>query len=222
MKRILFLSLFFSFVFVASAQINLGIKAGYNSSLCLENITTRSESPYTLENLKGEIWENFHVGAFVRFGLKRLYIQPELLYSVQQKKFDIAGLALNGEALDINSYLTINSVEVPLYLGFKLIDTKAFNLRLFTGPKFLLNTNSQLNFTNASDGQRIDISELEHEFQKAAIDVELGLGIDVFMFSLDAKIQGILDKYEAFQQSDWVGVGLPSSNFVISLAWKIF
>ena len=221
MRRMFFSLVFSLLVAAVFGTINLGVKAGYNSSLSFSNLLSVTDGTYTLSDVKGEMWNNFQVGAFARFGMKKLYIQPEVLYSVQKKDFTLNDVLVGGSSMDVNTVLNVSTVEIPLYVGVKLLDFKVMNLRLFAGPKFIMDTGSKLEFSQLTNGDSVTPDDLVHEFKKASVDVEVGLGVDVFMFALDAKIQGIMDKVQAVQAGDFVAAGLPTSNFVISLAWKI-
>lgn len=223
MKRILFSTLFLFFVMIASAQFNLGLKAGYNSSLSLNNLNSLSEGSYNLGNVKAEMWNNFQAGAFARVFIKKFYIQPEVLYSIQKKEFEMMDVVIDGNATDVNTYMNISSVQVPVYVGLKLLDLKVANLRVFAGPKFIMNSGSELEYTNISSGEKITPSELAQNFKDSQIDLEAGVGVDVLMFALDAKLnlmQDVAGKISSV--NDLANVPMPTSTFVISLSWKLF
>jgi len=204
MKRILISTALFFFVAIASAQFNLGLKAGYNSSLSLNNLSSLSDKSYTMDNVKAEMWDNFQAGAFARVFIKKFYIQPEILYSIQ-------------------TYMDISSVQVPLYLGYKLMDLKIANLRVFAGPKFIMNAGSVLEYSNLDSGDPITTDELAQNFKESQIDIEAGVGVDVLMFALDAKLNVMQDVAGKIKSvSDLTNVPMPTSTFVISLSWKLF
>lgn len=205
--------------FFASAQFNFGIKGGYNSSLNLDNITSVTSGSYTLKNVSGELNNGFHGGVFARLGLgKKLYIQPELLYALQKKQFTfgVENLSNPGTLTDVENYVTFSTVDVPVLIGYKLVDLKLLNVRLFAGPKFRMNAGSSLDFKTLTSGATIDKNQLIGEFKSAATGLEAGAGIDVLMFTIDARLNLINDVYTAKWQSkpDF------NSNFVLSLGWK--
>jgi hypothetical protein len=223
MKRILLSTALVFFVAIASAQFSFGVKAGYNSSLTLSNLGSVSDGSYNLSNVKGEMWNNFQAGLFARVYLKKFYIEPELLYSVQKKEYDMLDVMIDGNATDINSYMSISNVEVPLMIGYKLLDLKIANLRVFAGPKFILNTGSTLDYKNIEDGQPVTSDKLLQDFKASQIDLEVGAGVDVLMFALDARLNLVKDIAGKFNSIDDVTtIHPPTSAFVISLAWKLF
>lgn len=223
MKRILFSTLFLFFVMIASAQFNLGLKAGYNSSLSLNNLNSLSEGSYDLGNVKAEMWNNFQAGAFARVFIKKFYIQPEVLYSIQKKEFDIKNVIIgDADPKDVNTYMDISSVQVPVYLGLKLLDLKVANLRVFAGPKFIMNSGSKLEYKNLTS-EEVSASDLAQDFKDSQIDLEAGLGVDVLMFALDAKLNVMQDVAGKISSvNDLANVPMPTSTFVISLSWKLF
>ena len=223
MKRILFSTVFLFIITIAYAQLSFGVKAGYNSSLTLSNLSSVRDGSYNLGNVKNEMWNNFQAGLFARVFIKKFYIQPELLYSVQKKEYDMMDVMIDGTATDVNTYMNISNVEVPLLIGYKLLDMKVANLRVFLGPKFILNTGSSLDYKNIEDGQPVTADNLMKDFKDSQVDLEVGAGIDVFMFALDARLNLVQDVAGKFNSIDDVStIKPPTSAFVISLGWKLF
>ena len=221
MKRSIFVTAFMLFAAITFAQFNLGIKAGYNSSLSLNNLSSVTDGSYNFDNVKGEMWNNFQAGLFARVFIKKFYIQPEILYSMQKREYNMLDVMIGGNATDVNTYMDIRNVEVPLYLGYKLLDLRIANLRVFAGPKFNLNTGSSLDFKNLSE-EEIKSAGLLQDFKDAQIDLEVGFGADVLMFALDARLNVMQDIAGKIKSVNDITMPLPSSTFVISLAWKLF
>jgi hypothetical protein len=218
MKRFLFLAAFLLALTTVSAQFNFGIKAGYNSSLNFENITAIQSGDYNLDDVKSELGGGFHAGVFARVFIKKFYIQPELLYNLQKKDYQITLQDLSDNTVSVDKFVTFNTIDVPLLLGYKILDLKIANLRAFAGPKFRLNAGSQISFKNLTEGANLDTKELEGEFKNSQVGLEAGAGIDVLMFALDFRFNLINDVYQA----NWSTKPDLNSNFVISLAWKLF
>lgn len=221
MKRTTFLSAFLVVVVMVHAQFDLGIKAGYNSSLSLSNLQNITSGSYNMDNVKSELWNNFQAGVFARLFIKKFYIQPELIYSMQKKQYDMLGVLIGGNATDVNTYVDIRNVEVPLYIGYKLLDLKVANLRVFGGPKFKLNTGSSLDYKNLTS-QEITAAGLMKDFKESQADLEVGIGIDVLMFALDARLNVMQDIGGKINSIQDIKMPMPSNTFVISLGWKLF
>jgi hypothetical protein len=220
MKRIIFSMLMLSMASFTFAQFDLGVKAGYNSSLNIGNLSSISE--YDLGDVKNEMTNNFQGGVFARIFIKKFFIQPEVLYSMQKKEFNVTDYLLNGQKLSFTSLANISRVEVPVFVGYKLLDLKVANLRVFLGPKFIMNSNSSLEISNITGGN-VTPGQVFDDFKEAQVDLEAGLGVDVLMLALDAKLnlmQDVAGKLKSIE--DVSKIPVPTSNFVISLAWKLF
>ena len=218
MKRLIFAAVLLLSFTMANAQFNFGLKAGYNSSLNFEDISAVQSGDYNLDDVKSELASGFHAGAFARVFINKLYIQPEVLYSLQKKDYQITLQDISNNTVSVDKFVTFNTIDVPLLVGYKLLDLKVANLRAFAGPKFRLNAGSQISFKNLTEGANIDTEALKGEFKDSQIGLEAGAGIDVLMFALDFRFNLINDVYQA----NWATKPDLNSNFIISLAWKIF
>ncbi|MFT3752948.1 MAG: porin family protein [Paludibacter sp.] len=217
MKKNIFIAVFLLSVSSVFAQFNFGIKAGYNSSLKFDNITDVQSGTYNLSDVKSELNNGFHVGVFSRIGDK-LYFQPEVLYALQKKNYEFTLQDAASQNVTVDKFISFSTVDVPLLLGYKLLDLKVANLRVFAGPKLRLNAGSEISFPNLTDGNGIDKTKLIGEFKKSQIGLEAGAGVDVLMFTLDCRFNLINDVYQA----TWATKPDLNSNIVISLGWKIF
>ncbi|WP_396182533.1 porin family protein [Flavobacterium sp.] len=115
MKKISLVIAFFAIgIFSSNAQVlKFGVKAGVNFS-SLEGDNIEALDTYT----------SFHFGGLLEVKLlENFSIQPELLYSSQGAKVDVAGLE------DIN----YNYITVPVLAKFYLISEK---LSIEAGPQF--------------------------------------------------------------------------------------
>jgi len=218
MKKVIFAALLILTVSFVNAQVNFGIKAGFNSSLNLDNVASVKSGEYDLINVKSELNNGFHLGAFGRLFFDKVYIQPELLYSMQKKDYEFTIQDASSQDIDVEKYVTFSTVDIPLLIGYKLLDLKVANLRVFAGPKFRLNAGSQVSFKNLTNSDPIDVEALKGEFKDSQVGLEAGAGVDILMFSLDARMNLI----NSLHTASWETKPDLNSNFVISLAWKIF
>ncbi len=224
MKKILFTAvLLLSFSF-SQAQFHLGVMAGYNSSLTLSNIGDVTNGTYNLTNVGNEVWNDFHAGLFARIPLgKVIYLQPELLYSIQKKTFTlgIPDLISKGSNITVDRFANFSTVDVPILVGAKLLDLKIINLRAFAGPMLRFDAGSSLSFKNLTSGSTFDTSTLVNEVQKANLGLEAGIGVDVLMFALDLRYNLIADMYKNPLSASSL-TSIPANTIVVSLGWKIF
>ena len=223
MKKILFTAVLLLTISLTYAQFNLGIKAGYNSSLSFSNISSVTDGTYNLKSVGNEMWNNFQAGVFARVGLgKKVYIEPELLYSIQKKNYTVTLQDVVNKDVSYDKMISVNTIDIPLLIGYKLLDLKILNVRAFAGPKFRLNAGSSLNFNNlvkpTGSSSAITLDGLKQDFQNSKIGLEIGAGVDVLMLAIDVRYNLIGDMYSP-KVNDYT---LPSNTFVISVGWKLF
>ena len=220
MKKIIIVAVLLLSVSFTYAQLNLGVKLGYTSSLSIGNLGSVSSGSYNLNSVQSEMWNNFHGGLFARVCFGKIYVQPELLYAIGKKNYKLTPKnAVSGVSAD--KFVTISTVDVPLLVGYKLLDLKVINVRAFAGPKLRLNAGSPLAFENIGSIGSTSTDKLEATAKAAQIGLEAGVGVDVFMFTLDARYNLIGDMYTTKINSTSLS-NIPVSNFVISLGYKFF
>jgi len=204
------------------AQLNFGIKAGYNSSLGLNNLSSVSSGDYNLNSVKSELSNGFHMGLFARLNFDKIYFQPEFLYAMGKKDYTVTFQDVQNNSVTYDKFVTISTLDVPLLLGYKLLDLKVANLRLFAGPKLRFNAGSSLDFGNlVKSGGSVTEDQLVKDVKAAQLGLEAGVGVDVLMFTLDARYNLIGDMYQTKLNSLTID-NIPANTFVISLGWKLF
>jgi hypothetical protein len=220
MKKLLVSTVLLLTFTVTYAQLNFGIKAGYNSLLTFDNISSVGNGSYNLSTVQAEMWNNFQAGLFARIGFgKVIYVQPELLYSIEKKNYQVTFQDVTAGNVTLDKFANISTVDVPILLGAKLLDLKLLNLRVFAGPKLRFNAGSTFDFQNITGGN-FDTSKIVSDVKAANLGLEVGAGIDVLMFALDVRYNLIGDMYTT-KIGDINLQNLPSNTFVISLGWKI-
>ena len=220
MKKVIFAATFLLCFSFANAQINFGIKAGYNSSLGGNDLGSITNGSYNLNSVKSEYKNGFQAGAFLRLGFNKVYFQPELLYAMGKKSYNMSVTDENSNTTTFDKNVTISTVDVPLLLGFKVLDLKLANIRVFAGPKLRFNAGSTLDYKNITGGG-FNTADLQKDVKAAQLGLEAGFGVDVLMLSLDFRYQVINDMYQT-KLKDLTIDKIPANTFVISLGWKIF
>lgn len=215
MKKIILASTLLFLASIGYSQLNIGLKASYTSSLSINNINSETTGQYGLSTLNSDLKNNFQAGAFARLSFGKIYVQPELLYSFAKKGYQVAYI----DGTTVNKSLKMNTIDVPLLLGIKLIDLKLMNIRAFAGPKLRFNAGSQLDPLVLSTGA--NGATLVSEAKKAQAGLEAGVGVDLLMFTLDLRYNLIGDLYQT-KLNNVSLEKLPSSNVIVSLGWKLF
>ncbi len=192
MKKLLLSVVYLAITISLSAQANfcLGVKGGVNFS----------KISFDKEDYSSEYITKTHLGAFLRLGCNRVFIQPEVYYSGK-----------GGEITDAQQTLTsfdYNSVDVPLLLGIKLINGNNFNMHIVGGPVF-----SGILTKDVSGGSMSHKSFYDDYFY----GYQYGLGIDFLFLTLDARMEnGVSELY-----SDPTIDG-KNQTFMLSLGLKFF
>ncbi|RXM48973.1 porin family protein [Flavobacterium sp. YO12] len=193
MYKLLLLTTVFIFGLVSSkinAQspfpIHIGIKGGSNYS----------ELPVS-DGYKSKYAVGYFGGAMARFDFKRFYIQNEILYS--EKSSEIERTTSTGA-----KNAKWKSLELPLLIGYKVIDLATLNVRVFGGGvySYVLDENfSSLN----------QLKDSYKKFDKSNIGYQVGAGVEVWKFTIDLTYQGGLNNvskdFSSKPNSFNVGVG---------------
>ncbi|MGD9928769.1 MAG: porin family protein [Mangrovibacterium sp.] len=167
-KLTLFLLAFLTFqLSQAQSPVNLGLKTGFNSSKISTNLDDFDESSVN----------NYLAGAFLRVNLGKIYLQPEAYFSSKGGKLsEITG---SGTTEAVNSF-DLKAIDVPVLLGYKLIDKEAFNLRLNAGPVLSFLLEKELN-----EAAVMDVDQLKDHY----FGYQYGAGIDLWVLSLDVRME---------------------------------
>lgn len=137
MKKLAVFSVIMLFAVTSvSAQIfSLGIKTGYNVTL------ERNQQGFTANNqlfdIKGNLQNGFNVGVYARIG-RSLYVQPEVDY----KYFTYTNVVSNGGGEMNGKKYVVSTMDIPILLGYSLINSNFFKLRVMAGPRFSFNAGS--------------------------------------------------------------------------------
>lgn len=221
MKKLILAAVLLLSVSFTYAQLNFGVKASYNSSLGINDLGSVTSGSYNFNSVKAELSNGFQAGVFARIGFSKLYFQPELLYAMGKKNYNMSVKDANDNVQGtFNKNVTVSTVDVPLLLGYKVLDLKVANVRLFAGPKLRFNAGSTLDFNNVTGGG-FNTADLQKDIKAAQLGLEAGFGVDVLMLTLDFRYQVINDMYQTKIQDITIDK-IPANTFVISLGWKIF
>jgi len=208
MKKIVTLSfmLLFSGFLFAQLPFNFGIKAGVTTSKLTTDI---GETQSAILNFQG--------GAFARINIKKFYIQPEIYFTKKGGEIKDSMEYNNGQILAVKK-VKLNTVDIPLLIGYKLFDAKLVNLRVMAGPvmSFVIKKDPKI----TSNGQNVEVGDdflIKKNFENQTWAIQAGAGMDVLMFSLDIRYEwGLNDIYKP-SQADF-----KNNIFLVSLGWKIF
>jgi len=194
MKRVILLPALLFIATVSFAQFTVGPKIGFTMSKLTTNI----------EDAKEEAKTGFQFGAFARYG-KKVYVQPELMFVTKGGTIKVD--------LDESS-VKLSTMQIPIMVGYKLLNLKVVNLRVMGGPAFSFITNKEITIKEGDEFIK------DTNIKDAIWSFQLGAGVDVLMFTLDVRYEWGLNNIWDSQQGE-PSQDMKSNLWNVSLGWKI-
>ena len=185
---------------VAFGQFSIGPKIGYNTS----KLTTE------LDSVKSDLSNNFLFGAFVRIG-KKIYVQPEVNYLTIGGVFE--------DHLSANPFkqeISMKSIEIPVIIGWRMINFGVGNIRILLGPSASIVINKDIKST---EGENYIKPITDADIKDLVWGFNFGAGVDLFMFTLDVRYQMGLN--EVISKVQDFSFNSKNNLFAVSLGWKI-
>jgi hypothetical protein len=161
-----------------SSPVTFGIKAGMNYSTLIKD--TR--------NLSADYRLGYVGGPFVRFNLSSFYVQPEVLFSSKNTYIrSTATTDVNnpGNPVNLSTTVQVNSIDVPLKLGVKVVNTDQLNVRVMGGPLASIVLGA-----NGLEGILGSETPVRDAYTKAVWGYQVGAGVDVGSITFDALFEG--------------------------------
>ncbi len=207
MKKLMLLVIVLGLSSGLMAQISLGPKIGYTTSklsVDKSDITTSLKS-------------GFLFGAFLRLGDK-VYLQPEVNWYTTGATFELP--SISGGLDPFEDEVKLKSVQIPLYLGFKLIDLKLVQIRAQAGPTANIITSKEI--SPLKPGQAIAVIK-DTDIKDVLWGLQVGAGVDVLFLTLDVQYMMGLNKVIGEINVDGTPVKFDSrqQGFMVTLGWKI-
>jgi hypothetical protein len=161
-----------------------------------------------IEDVSEDMKTGFQFGAFARFG-KKLYVQPEVLFSTKGGKITFK------DADDLEAKINLNTIEIPVEVGFKLLNLKVVSLNIMGGPSVSMVVKEEIEYNDGS----VEDPLTEDNIKNTIWYFNLGAGVDVLMFTFDVRynwgLNNILEPVDG-QSND-----MKNNMWTVSLGWKI-
>ncbi|MDP2721719.1 MAG: porin family protein [Bacteroidales bacterium] len=202
MKKLMLIMVALFATTVMFGQFHIGPQIGFTSS----KLTTNQN------DIKTSFKSNFVFGAFARIGDK-IYVQPEINWLTQGGVWEAK---TDGSEIG-KTELTYKTIQIPVSVGYKLIDMKVVNIRVFGGFAANIAADKKMKINDITEPIKdADWSNMVWQYQ-------VGAGVDVLMFALDIKYMGGLNNlYKGDVQYDGETLSTKSNLFMVTLGWKIF
>ena len=184
MKKIMVAALAVFMAFPVFSQIKFGIKAGLsttNVKMSDVKTVTTGTNQYLVSALK-EANYGYHAGAFVRFSLLGLYLQPELLFASRTDEYKVVDLA--NPTVEQLRRQKFNRLDIPVMVG------------LYLGP-VRINAGPSARLLIGSPSELITDPDLKARYNNLTFGYQAGLGVDILkLITLDLRYEGSLQKYQ--------------------------
>lgn len=132
-------------------KINFGIKAGFNSSMFM--VSELKIKDVTIDEVQNNYKIGYFGAIFMRFNIKKHFIQPEASYNVSKGEitFDKLGSqhpAIEPDYASVQSVL--HSIDFPILYGYNVVKKGPYGMSIFAGPKlrYLWGKQNEITFTN--------------------------------------------------------------------------
>jgi hypothetical protein len=157
-------------------------------------------------------------GAFARLNINKVYLQPEVLLSSKNTHIR-TGLTTDNSSpanpVRTSTTVQLNSVDIPLLLGIKLIQTDQFNLRVMGGPLASIVFDSR-----GLEGLFSSETPVKDAYNKSIWGYQAGIGLDLGSITLDAVYESSFN--EAYDLSRY-NLGKPKNGlFLFTVGFKVF
>jgi len=210
MKRISTLLILFliSGMIYAQGPVTFGIKVGMNIA--------KMPASYSADTVKNLISKNVYgaqAGIFVRIKIKKVYIQPEVYFSMKggNISYDLTKPDSAKIVGSVNKKFRLYNVDIPIMVGYSLIDKDMFKFRLMAGPVASLNLSKDISVSTSGLYGKINKSDLAG----AVWSLQAGAGIDFWKLTLDARYEFGLNKVNKVTSES-----MKSRAFLLSLGLK--
>lgn len=204
MKKIVLMTAALMISAVMYGQFTIGPQIGYTaSSLSLNG-----------QDIKSNIQSNFLLGVFIRAGGK-VFLQPELNYLTQGNVFTIQNVG--------QQTVNLKSIQVPLSLGFRLINLKVVKLSVFGGATANFVVSKDVGVSGAAQATGKYLTP--NNFKNANFQYQIGAGLDLATFVIDVKYYGgISDLTNGNVSLNSGNNSIQSAKpnaFMVTLGWKL-
>lgn len=164
-------------------DLAIGPKIGYQTATL----------SYDKADIKAGFSNHFTAGVFGRVTFGRVYVQPEVLYFKTSNIFDGSVTGVESDNLfnlptgaHLNLTLNQMNLQVPVMVGYNIIDLDIVKLRAQVGPtaNFVLQSKTVYDQTYTLNDQQYDLEETatsdkDFDTKSIAWGVQAGLGVDV-------------------------------------------
>lgn len=210
MKKLFLIVLISTLSLIGYSQLGFGLKGAVSMSSFSTDISDYENAFNT----------GFQAGAYLRIGDK-WHLQPEIYFAGKTGEFSYDMSVEEPNSLNVKETVTLSTIDVPVLVGFKIIDPPAFNIRLQAGPVASLVVNKNFDLT---------LNGISHDPTDTYIDswndlnwaLQFGAGVDVLFLTIDLRYElGLSSLYTQPESSPSSHDSVKSNLFFLSVGFKI-
>jgi hypothetical protein len=172
--------------FLSNAQnFHIGPMAGVNFS----NFETKIDSA-NFSSSSSYGGTGFHAGVFARIGLKKFYVQPELIYNVNKATDEQSYFGTT-----LKTTVTKSDLDINVLGGYNLLDLKVVKLRVNAGIKnsILLSGEGKAEISGGFASLFGATTTTDDDiFNNNAFGYTVGIGADITKITLDIRYNAAL------------------------------
>lgn len=209
MRRYFFLLLLLcaSTMYMSAQTVALGLRGGYEAAMGYTDLWGES-----MNQIKSGFASGYQVGAWLRLGGKKIYLQPEVLLNVKKvsQTLDVGSTTLTA------TYKT-QAIEIPLLVGYRFLSVGPLSLRLNAGPKAIINAGSSSSLKDYTN-------VVSQNFKTASWGLDGGIGIDILRVSLDLRYTQYLTNTSTivFDNNQSLDMKSNKQSLYLTLGWRLF
>lgn len=194
MNKVYFILLLIFFAFSMQSQVNkeeqenfnFGLNLGFNASFPIVNFLTIDGVEAENVNLQYKV--GYLASVFCRINVDRFFIQPgislhhsegDILYSLPDELLltdTKSAVSYTSERLNI----TVNSIEVPILIGYNLVKESPYCLSFLVGPKIKYNYS-----TDYTTEVNPELFELVNESSPYGLNAMAGVSFSIWRMFFD-------------------------------------
>ncbi len=174
---------------VNNRRVNIGLKTGFTSTIYLTS--NFHYNGIKINNVQNNYKIGYNTSFFLRFNLKKHFIQPEFSYVINrcEIQFNRDGSYFLGNPSEYATITSkIHSLDFPILYGYNFIKQGIYGMSFFVGPKvkFNLKQKQDISYKN------FDVSNFEEKLYPLNVGLTVGLSVYISKVFFDFRYEQIL------------------------------
>lgn len=209
----------------STSKVNIGFKGGFASTgLLMTDLYVQGHQIYEYES-NSQV--GYYMSLVTRMTMKRFYLQTEIMPShirsaieFDKNSWDPEATTTDMASFKMNGYY----MEIPLLIGYNIIDDEPYSMSLFAGPKITIPFTNTYSTTFVGFGQEGLCEEPSSYYFSWIIGVGYKIGRAFFNFNYNIGLNNISESinYETAPTDPNSIVSMDRHTGVFSFALGVF